>query len=237
MAKAEEQSEHAEAYRLINKEADTTLEFDEWQQAQERMSEAVEDFPELSPEDFKIEPITESTSDADETQQDSDAPAVVDKTEFDPEDADHAAEQESTHDQHSAIEKDTITEPERSVTDDPIAWLNRNANEFVDTIQGTQAINKKGFLVLQHFYDIDVTSEVVVAPEETNFEYCRVKARAEMPDGRIAEAHGSAHVDREDDHYLLLEMADTRAKSRALSDITGVGAVAVAELKNDENHA
>lgn len=125
--------------------------------------------------------------------------------------------------------------PERDITDDPIEWLNRSAGEFVDNIKGTDAINKKGFRVLQYWYDIDTDSEVVVGPEETEFQYCRVKAKATMPDGQQAVAHGSAHVDRGDDMPILLEMADTRAKSRALSDITGVGAVAVAELKDSES--
>jgi len=126
------------------------------------------------------------------------------------------------------------TLPDRDITDDPIEWLNREAGDFVDNIKGTDAINKKGFRVLQHFYDISTTSEVIVGPEETDFEYCRVKSVATMPDGQKAEAHGSAHVRRDDDPELLLEMADTRAKSRALSDITGVGAVAVAEMKGSK---
>lgn len=126
--------------------------------------------------------------------------------------------------------------PERDISDDPIEWINRTAGDFVDNIQGTQAINKKGFRVLQFWYDINTDSEVVVGPEETDFEYCRVRATAEMPDGQKAVAHGSAHVGRGDDMELLLEMADTRAKSRALSDISGVGAVAVAELKQGENN-
>jgi len=55
--------------------------------------------------------------------------------------------------------------------------------------------------------------------------------------GRQVEAFGSAHVDRGDDHFLLLEMADTRARKRALSIITGAGAVAVDELQNEpEGH-
>lgn len=134
----------------------------------------------------------------------------------------------------AAVTETPAEPPERDISDDPIEWLNRSAGEFVDTIQGTQAINKKGFRVLQYWYDIDTDSEVVVGPEETNFEYCRVRATAEMPDGQTAVAHGSAHVDRGDDKAILLEMADTRAKSRVLSDITGVGAVAVAELKEGE---
>lgn len=80
---------------------------------------------------------------------------------------------------------------------------------------------------------IDVYADLEVAPEETDHTYCRVKAMAETEDGRHCEAYGSAHVDRGDDPELLLEMADTRARKRALSIATGVGAVAVEELKNE----
>jgi hypothetical protein len=119
--------------------------------------------------------------------------------------------------------------PERNVGDDPLKWL---PGEFVDTIDGSAAINRKGFEVLSHFYEVDVDAELQVAPEDTGQEYCRVKATAEI-DGRTVEAFGSAHVDRGDDSYLLLEMADTRARKRALSIATGAGAVAVEELKNE----
>lgn len=119
---------------------------------------------------------------------------------------------------------------ERSVAEDPLNWV---PGEFVDTIDGTQAINRKGFEVLSHFYDISVSTDLQVPPEETDHSYCRVKAVATTPEGRECEAFGSAHVDRGDDAHLLLEMADTRARKRALSIATGVGAVAVAELKSE----
>jgi hypothetical protein len=102
----------------------------------------------------------------------------------------------------------------------------------VDTIDGSPAINRKGFEVLSHFYEVDVSADLQVTPEDTGHEYARVKATAEI-DGRTVEAFGSAHVDRGDDSYLLLEMADTRARKRALSIATGAGAVAVEELKNE----
>jgi len=95
--------------------------------------------------------------------------------------------------------------PERHVDEDPLKWL---PHEFVDTIDGSPAINRKGFEVLGHFYDVDVTTELEVAPEDTAHEYARVKATAQI-DGRTVDAYGSAHVDRGDDHYLLLEMAGT----------------------------
>jgi len=131
-----------------------------------------------------------------------------------------------------AVSEDVAAEardlPDRSVGQDPIDWV---PTEFVDEIDGSQAINRKGFEVLSHFYDVSVSTEIVVPPEETGHEYCRAIATATTADGRECVAHGSAHVDRGDDSYLLLEMADTRARKRSLSIATGVGAVAVEELK------
>lgn len=122
--------------------------------------------------------------------------------------------------------------PERHIGDDPLKWV---PGDFIDEIDGTPAINRKGFEVLAHFYQVDVHADLEVPPEDTDFEYCRVKATATTPDGRECEAYGSAHVDRKDgdDPALLLEMADTRARKRALSIATGVGAVAVEELKSE----
>lgn len=124
---------------------------------------------------------------------------------------------------------------QRSVGDDPIHWLEQNGDHFVDYVgeHNTPAISRKGFEVLSHFYDIDVHAELQVPPEETDFQFCRVKATATTPEGRECQAFGSAHVDRGDDPELLLEMADTRSRKRALSIATGVGAVAVEELKNE----
>ena len=120
--------------------------------------------------------------------------------------------------------------PERNVSDDPLSWM---PGHFIDSIDGTPAINRKGFEVLAHHYDISTSSTLEVPPEETDHEYVRVKATAETADGRTCDAYGSAHVDRGDDPELLLEMADTRARKRALSIATGVGVVAVEELRNE----
>lgn len=121
----------------------------------------------------------------------------------------------------------------RSVADDPIAWM---PGEFVDVIDGTEAINRKGFEVLGHFYDVSVSADLQTAPEETDHEYCRVKATAETAEGRTVEAFGSAHVDRGDDPWLLVEMAGTRARKRAISVATGAGACAVEELRAESQN-
>jgi len=124
--------------------------------------------------------------------------------------------------------------PETVDLDDPIQFLKDGNEELTATIKGTTVIKKKGFRLIQHHFGISTDSEVVVGPEETDQEFCRVKARAEKPDGQYAEAHASASTNRGDDSYLLVSMADTRAKSRALSDVTGSGALAMEETHGTE---
>jgi hypothetical protein len=165
-----------------------------------------------TPEDMEIVPPTET-----------DGSGAVEPEVVDDEQAD--AQPVETPDDNTP---DTLGE--RSVADDPIAWM---PGEFVDQIDGTEAINRKGFEVLAHFYDVSVTADLQTAPEQTDHEFCRVKATAETADGRTVQAFGSAHVDRGDDPWLLVEMAGTRARKRAISVATGAGAVAVEELKNE----
>jgi len=115
------------------------------------------------------------------------------------------------------------------VDEDPISWM---PSQFTDSIEGVQVINRQGYEVMAHHYGISTESECLVGPEENDFTFCRVVATATKPDGETYTAHGSAHVDRGDDSYLLLEMADTRARKRALAQATGTGMLAVEELQN-----
>lgn len=134
--------------------------------------------------------------------------------------------------------QETQPEPTQANTpdldQDPIEFLKQGNEELVTNIKGTTVIKKKGFRLLQHHFNISTWSEVIVGPEETDYEFCRVKAIAEKPDGTQAEAHASASLARGDDEGLLVSMADTRAKSRALSDVTGSGAIAMAETQGTE---
>lgn len=125
-----------------------------------------------------------------------------------------------------------LPEERPGVDTDPLTWM---PADFTDKIDGSVAINRKGYEVMAHHYGVGTTSTCEVGPEETGFEFCRVHATATTDDGVTYEAHGSAHVDRGDDKELLLEMADTRARKRAVAQATGVGMVAVSELQNDLN--
>jgi hypothetical protein len=61
-----------------------------------------------------------------------------------------------------------------------------------------------------------------------------VWAKASLPDGHSAEAHGEGwkfEADVDDNEFV--RYADTRAKNRALSDLTSAGALAVSELTKE----
>jgi hypothetical protein len=131
-----------------------------------------------------------------------------------------------------AIEADTdgydLPDDGPSVDEDPLVWM---PDEFTDQIDGSVAINRKGFEVLAHHYDIQCRTELV---ETLTTEVSVVmKAVATDADGDEYSAFGSASKERGDDAGLLIEMADTRAYKRAISRATGVVMVAVSELQNE----
>ena len=124
-----------------------------------------------------------------------------------------------------AAEPDTPT-----LREDPIGHLRQINNEYVNTIQGTPAISKRGFRYIQAELEITTESEVVAWSDDPYGVV--VWARAELPDGRAAEAHGEGYPsERGMDEGEFVRYADTRAKSRALSDLTSAGALAVDELR------
>ena len=133
----------------------------------------------------------------------------------------------------------TVETPEReeydlpeggpSVDEDPLVWM---PDEFTDSIDGTTAINRKGFEVLAHHYDISATTEMVVSPTETGGEMVVHKATAVDADGDEYSAYGEAHKGTDTNHQMV-RMSDTRAYKRAVSRATGVGMIAVEELQNE----
>jgi hypothetical protein len=125
---------------------------------------------------------------------------------------------------------DQLPDEGPSVDEDPLVWM---PDEFTDRIDGTVAINRKGFEVLAHHYDISCRTEV--CDRLTTDDRVVFKATAEDADGTTYTAFGSAGEERDDVERgrPVVEMADTRSYKRALSRATGVGMVAVEELQDE----
>jgi hypothetical protein len=133
-------------------------------------------------------------------------------------------------DEVSVSDADTATADPASppVDEDPLTWM---PDHFVDTIEDEPAINRKGYAVLAEHYGISVTTTPLTIPSESDWEYAEFRAVATTADGREYTGFGSAHVERGDDKVVLGEMAETRAEKRATASATGVGMLAVSEMK------
>jgi len=124
---------------------------------------------------------------------------------------------------------DQLPEDGPSVDEDPLVWM---PDEFTDTVDGTVSINRKGYEVIAHHYDIQCDTDMVVSPLDSEYEVVIHKGVATDSDGDTYTAYGEAHssdVDRE----VMVRMSDTRAYKRAVSRASGVGMVAVEELQSE----
>jgi len=135
------------------------------------------------------------------------------------------------------VETDTqtteVVEPVEQLAKDPIKWLEGQNSSFVNEIKGTPAISKQGFRFIQSKFGIVTESEVVHTFDDPTGVI--VWAKAELPDGQYAEAHGEGYLSegKVDDNEFV-RYADTRAKNRAISDLTSAGALAVSELGGEQ---
>jgi len=149
---------------------------------------------------------------------------------------DHTAETDgSEKDTSQDTQQEETTEnvaqelPEQPPVDtDPLEWI---PAAFQDTIDGTVAINRKGFEVLAQHYGIEATTEMVVSPVETDGEYCIHMAVAITPEGEQYSAYGEAY--RDEEGKQMVRMSDTRSYKRAVSRATGTGMLAVEELQSN----
>lgn len=121
-----------------------------------------------------------------------------------------------------------------TLQEDPIRYLREINDEYVNKIKGTPAISKRGFRYIQAELDISTKSELVGWSEDPYGVV--IWAKAELPDGRSAEAHAEGYPTESGiDESEFVRYADTRAKSRALSDLTSAGALAVDEVRGGIN--
>lgn len=124
------------------------------------------------------------------------------------------------------------TMPEGALSD-PLDELPDWMLTEVDRRDGDVDLNKRGCQVVARALGLDWDIEYVVEARDTGFEYATVRAIVTDTDGHKHTSTANAHVD-EDNVSMdgIDEMAETRAKKRAVKWATGGGLEAV--LETDE---
>jgi hypothetical protein len=121
-----------------------------------------------------------------------------------------------------------------ALASNPIEWLEGVNDDYTNRIKGKDAISKRGFRYIQSQFGITTESELVESFEDPLGVV--VWARAELPDGRAAEAHGEGYYFESGvDDNEFVRYADTRAKNRALADLTSSGALCVEGMQGGSN--
>ena len=115
-----------------------------------------------------------------------------------------------------------------------MAKINEN---FIVNLQGKDFVTYEGLLDLAHQMKLkSIKTELIQLPTKENNNQCIMKAIAETEDGKTFEGYGDA--DNTNVNKLiarhLIRMTETRAKARALRDLTNVGMTAIEELGGEE---
>jgi len=209
-------------FKLVDKNRGREKEFDTRSEAEEKKNDMVG--LGASPEDLEIVAETEPV-------ESDGGPELSDQAKADIETSrEQAANGETT--ELSAVdpaEEYDLPDNGPSVDEDPLVWM---PDEFTDVVDGTVTINRKGFEVLAHHYDVSGGTEMVVSPVETEMQYAVHKATVTDADGDEYTAFGEAHASDNGEENIV-RMSDTRAYKRAVSRATGVGTVAIEELQNE----
>jgi len=164
-------------------------------------------------------------------------PEIVDMTEPEPETpvdpGTPAAQLAQPEPPQQTTEKETaeaIDKLGESLEDDP---LNILPGHMQDNIQGTPAINKRGYAMIAERYGIEVTTTVESYPWDNEEGRCVAKAVAITEDGKEYTGHATACKGDGDMPEQIVELADTRAMKRAVSWASGLGIVAYSELSSE----
>ncbi|KNF09841.1 hypothetical protein CLPU_1c00060 [Gottschalkia purinilytica] len=108
---------------------------------------------------------------------------------------------------------------------------------FIVNLQGKDFVTYEGLLDTAHQKGLNgIKTELVQLPNKENNQ-CIIKAIATTKDGGIFEGYGDAdpsNVNRLIAKHII-RMAETRAKARALRDLTNIGMTALEELTGDDD--
>lgn len=109
--------------------------------------------------------------------------------------------------------------------------------KFIVNLQGKEFVTYEGLLDLAHQLKLSsIETELIQIPSSGNGNQCIVKAVAKTEDGKEFHGYGDASPSNVNKNIAphIIRMAETRAKARALRDLTNVGMTAVEELGDEE---
>ena len=109
-------------------------------------------------------------------------------------------------------------------------------SKFIINLQGKDFITYEGLLDLAHQKGLKgIETKLIQIPDKENLNTCIVQAIAKLEDGEfygLGDANPSNVNSFISKH--LIRMAETRAKARALRDLTSIGMTAFEELGGEE---
>lgn len=138
--------------------------------------------------------------------------------------------------QPDTVDTDTREIVERVDAPDPNSTLPHWMLTEIEHSKGDVSVdlNKRGVQVVSNHLDLVVNAECEVPAKDTDFEYCRYRATAQMPDGDEFTAVGDAHIDEQGKNKWDLErLAETRSKKRAAKWASAGGLAAFDGDTND----
>lgn len=113
-------------------------------------------------------------------------------------------------------------------------------SKFIINLRGKEFITYEGLLDLAHQLKLkSIETELIQIPAEENNNNCIVKAVVTTEDGKRFEGYGDANPKNVNSMIAnhIIRMAETRAKARALRDLTNIGMTAIEELGGEEIEA
>lgn len=111
--------------------------------------------------------------------------------------------------------------------------------KFIVNLAGKEFVTYEGLLDVAHQMGLkSIKTEIVMLPSKENDYLCVMKAIVTTKDEK--EFHGFGDANKMNVNSLiakhLIRMAETRAKARALRDLTNIGMTAIEELGEESEH-
>ena len=118
--------------------------------------------------------------------------------------------------------------------------LSKIDSKFIIKLQGKEFVTYEGLLDVAHQLKLkSIETDLIQIPTSENQFTCIMKAVVSTEDGKTFEGYGDANPQNVNSMISrhLIRMAETRAKARALRDLTNIGMTAIEELGGEEIEA